>query len=148
MSTPEFPPDQTTRQVRDAGSPIDIYKEVLTQRYADFTGRSRRAEYWWFLLINSAVYTGIWVVGLILGAASDTLGALVIFLLVIYWLAVLVPSIAVTIRRLHDTSKSGWFLLIGLIPLVGAIILLVAYFTDGDRGQNQYGPSPKYVGEA
>ena len=66
-------------------------------------------------------------------------------LYVVYGLGVIVPGLAVAVRRLHDTNKSGWMLLIGLIPLVGSILLLVFYFTDGDPGTNRFGPSPKYV---
>ena len=69
-----------------------------------------------------------------------------VVLVVIYGLAVLLPGIAVGIRRLHDTDKSGWWLLIGLIPLVGIIVLIVFFATDGQPGPNQYGPSEKYAG--
>ena len=115
------------------------------KKYADFTGRARRAEYWWFLLINLGVIFGIVVLAIILSGSNDSLAGLGGILYVVYVLGIIVPSFAVTVRRLHDTGKSGWMLLIGLIPLVGPIILLVLYFTDGDRGANQYGPSPKYV---
>ena len=142
MSTPpEFPPEQSTSTILDAGSPIEIYKTVLTKKYADFSGRARRAEFWWFWAVN----LGVWVVLAILSGISDTLGNL---LAGIYWLAILVPSLAVAVRRLHDTNKSGWWLLIALVPVVGAIILLVFYLLDSDRGTNNYGPSPKYVGES
>ena len=145
MSTPEVPAEQSPRTVRDAGSPFDIYKSVLTQNYAEFTGRARRAEFWWFGLVNVVVYFGILVLSLILGSFSDTLGGLVFVLYVIYALAVIVPYFAVTVRRLHDTNKSGWMILIAMIPLVGPIALLVFYLTDGDPGENQYGPSTKYI---
>lgn len=135
----------TVRQTFDSGSALEIYKSVLTEKYADFTGRARRAELWWFALVNFVAYIVIFVVAFILGSISDGLGALGVFLYVVYALAVIVPSLAVAVRRLHDTGKSGWMLLIGLIPLVGPIVLLVFYFTDGDPGDNQYGASPKYV---
>ena len=146
MSTPEFPTSQPQgRQTLDPGSPLDIYKSVLTKKYADFTGRARRAEYWWFVLVNFGVIFGIVVLAIILSVSSDSLAGLGGALYVVYALGVIVPSLAVTVRRLHDTNKSGWMLLIGLIPFVGPILLLVFYFTDGDPGENQYGPSPKYV---
>ena len=135
----------TVRQTLEAGSPLDIYKSVLTKKYADFTGRARRAEYWWFALVNLGVLFGIIVVFFILGSMSDTLAVLMGILYVVYGLGVIVPGLAVAVRRLHDTNKSGWMLLIGLIPLVGSILLLVFYFTDGDPGTNRFGPSPKYV---
>ena len=135
----------TVRQTLEPGSPFDIYKSVLTEKYADFTGRARRAEYWWFLLVNLVVLVVISVVWLILRQISDTLGVIGALIYFVYAIGVLVPSLALTIRRLHDTSKSGWMIFIGLIPLVGPILLLVFYFTDGDPGPNQYGPSPKYA---
>ena len=107
------------------------------KRYAEFSGRSSRAEFWWFFLASFII--GI-VFNILIAVAS-------IFwvLYVIYALALLIPNIAVGIRRLHDTDKSGWWLLIGLIPLVGIIVLIVLFATDGQPGPNQYGPSEKYV---
>jgi len=145
LSTPEVPAEQSPRPVRDAGSPFDIYKSVVTQNYAEFNGRARRAEFWWFGLVNIGVYFGLLVLSLILGSFSDTLGVLVLVLYVIYALAVIVPMLAVTVRRLQDTNKSGWMILIAIIPIVGPIALLVFYFTDGDPAENQYGPSTKYI---
>ena len=135
----------TVRQTLVAGSPFDIYKSVLTKKYADFTGRARRAEYWWFVLINFVVIFSLVVLIIILAGSNDSLAGLGGIIYAVYALGVFVPSLAVTVRRLHDTNKSGWMLLIGLIPLVGPILLLVFYFTDGDLGTNRFGPSPKYV---
>ena len=135
----------TVRQTLEAGSPFDIYKSVLTKKYADFTGRARRAEYWWFVLINFVVIFSLLVLTIILSGSNDSLTGLGGIIYAVYALGVILPSLAVTVRRLHDTGKSGWMLLIGLIPFVGPIILLVFYFTDGEPGANQYGPSPKYV---
>ena len=132
----------TSRQVIPAPSPFELFKTVLTEKYADFNGRSRRAEFWWTALIN----LGIWFVFGILSLPfrDDGFGFVgVIFF--IYWAATIVPFLALAVRRLHDTNKSGWMILIGLIPLVGPIVLLVFYATDGDPGPNQYGPSNKYV---
>ena len=135
----------TVIQTLEAGSPFDIYKSVLTKKYADFTGRARRAEYWWFVLINFVVIFSLLVLTIILSGSNDSLTGLGGIIYAVYALGVILPSLAVTVRRLHDTGKSGWMLLIGLIPFVGPIILLVFYFTDGEPGANQYGPSPKYV---
>jgi len=135
----------TARQILDPGTPIDIYKSVLTDKYADFTGRARRAEYWWFALMNVIVITAIGIVSFILFSVSETLGYFGFAIYGVYALAVIVPGLAVAVRRLHDTNKSGWMLLVGFIPLVGPILLLVFYFTDGDPGPNQYGPSQKYA---
>ncbi len=135
----------TVRQTLEPGSPFDIYKSVLTKKYAEFTGRARRAEFWWFVLINFVVIFSLVVLIIILAGSDDSLTGLGGIIYAVYALGVIVPSLAVTVRRLHDTGKSGWMLLIGLIPFVGPIILLVFYFTDGEPGANQYGPSPKYV---
>ncbi len=113
---------------------VNWWKVVVLERYALFTGRAGRAEYWWFVLAN-------FIVLLILGALGRVS---VIFnvLYALYSLALIVPSIAVGIRRLHDTGRSGWWLLILLVPLVGFIVLIVFLATQGNPGANQYGPPP------
>lgn len=123
-------------------SPIDWAKRPL-QKYADFSDRATRAEYWWFYLFVIIAYVVASIVDSILGL-SGTVGpyGLIASLLM---LALLVPSIAVGARRLHDTDRSGWWLLIGLIPLIGAIVLLVFFVTEGTTGDNQYGSDP-YTG--
>lgn len=110
---------------------IGNWKLVVLERYAKFDGRAGREEFWFFVLANVAIYIAL----LILAQISN----IFIALYFVYWLATIVPSIAVAIRRLHDTDKSGWFLLIGLIPFVGFIILLVFYIQAGTEGPNQYG---------
>jgi uncharacterized membrane protein YhaH (DUF805 family) len=111
--------------------------------YARFDGRSRRSEYWYFALFVFVAY----VVGAgltkALGSIAEILGTLAGIALVLFWLATLVPSIAVGIRRLHDTGRSGWWLLIGLIPIIGSIVLIVFYVQDSQPATNDYGPSPK-----
>lgn len=115
---------------------MNYYTDVL-KKYAVFTGRATRKEYWMFFLINLVISI---VLGLIernvLGMQSAPISSL-------YSLAVLLPSIGVGIRRLHDTNRSGWWLLIALVPLVGAIVLIVFLATDSLPGENQYGPNPK-----
>ena len=117
---------------------VTYWKKCVLENYANFSGRARRAEYWWFALANAIVY-------LVLFALMRVSGVFVI-LYIAYGLAMIVPGIAVAIRRLHDTGKTGWMLLISFIPLVGAIILLVFFLTDSDKGTNAYGPSEKYPG--
>ena len=116
---------------------IGYWKRVVLEKYADFTGRARRSEYWWFTLAN---IIAVFVLAILIAVAD-------IFwvLYVIYGLALIIPSIAVTIRRLHDTDKSGWWILIALVPFVGGIILLVFMCIDSTRGTNQWGPSEKYA---
>lgn len=111
------------------------YIAVLKQ-YASSSGRSRRQEYWMFTLINTLVVIGILIVQGILGFKFPVLSFA-------YALAVLCPHINVAIRRLHDTNRSGWWLLIGIIPIIGAIVLLVFTVQDSQPGNNRFGPNPK-----
>jgi uncharacterized membrane protein YhaH (DUF805 family) len=106
-------------------------------KYATFSGRARRSEFWWFTLALILVYI---VAGIIDAAIGNQILEFVVLL------ATIVPSLAVTMRRLHDTGRSGWWILIGLIPIVGGIILLVFECGDSQPGTNQYGPSPKELG--
>jgi uncharacterized membrane protein YhaH (DUF805 family) len=121
-------------------SPFDYMKLPLT-RYADFSGRSRRMEYWMFTIgvLGASVVAGI--VDKIIGMSGMLFG-LYGPLQMILLLGTLVPSIACVVRRLHDQDKSGWLALIGLIPLVN-LVLLVFMFLEGTRGSNQYGADPK-----
>jgi uncharacterized membrane protein YhaH (DUF805 family) len=117
---------------------VSYWKKAVLENYAEFSGRSRRAEFWWFALANFIVN----IVFTVLGQAT----ALFTILGFVYGLAVLIPGIAVGIRRLHDTGKSGWWLLIALIPFVGVIVLIVFMATDSTPGTNEWGSSPKYGG--
>ena len=121
---------------------MNWYLEVL-KKYADFNGRARRKEYWMFFLFNVIISIALLIVDGILGtsAVPGTMGLLG----VIYLLALLVPGIAVAIRRLHDTGRSGWWILIGLVPFVGGIILIVFLVQDSTPGDNQFGRNPKMV---
>ena len=110
--------------------------------YADFGGRARRSEYWYFTLMNIFISMVITVLQRSLGVKSG-LYTLISGLYGIYTLGVLIPGLAVSCRRLHDIGKSGWFLLINLIPLVGQIILIVWLCQDSSPGSNQYGEYPK-----
>ena len=107
-----------------------------------FTGRSRRTEYWTFTLINLAISLILSVLGAILGSIISILGTLVGIISLVFSLALLLPWIAVGIRRLHDTGRSGWWLLIGLVPLVG-LVLIYFLVLDSQPGSNQYGSNPK-----
>ncbi|HEX3329994.1 MAG TPA: DUF805 domain-containing protein [Gaiellales bacterium] len=108
------------------------YTDVIKQ-YAVFHGRAGRPEYWWFTLINFIISVALDVV--LRGAAGQLIGA-------IYGLAVLLPSIGVAIRRLHDTNRTGWWLLVGIIPVVGWVWIIVLLALAGDDGPNRYGPPP------
>ncbi len=121
---------------------MDWYLKVLKQ-YADFSGRARRKEYWMFVLFNAIFYFIAIVLDNILGIAIEGVGYGPLYIL--YTLAVLLPGLAVSVRRLHDVGKSGWMILISLIPIIGAIWLIVLTVTDGNPGENEYGPNPKEV---
>jgi uncharacterized membrane protein YhaH (DUF805 family) len=119
---------------------MDWYLMVL-KKYAQFSGRSRRKELWMFVLFNMLIVFVLEILGIVL--RENALGKIILFLLVIYALATLIPGLAVGIRRLHDTGRSGWWLLICLVPFVGGLILLVFYVLDSTPGANEYGPNPK-----
>jgi uncharacterized membrane protein YhaH (DUF805 family) len=116
------------------------YLEVL-KKYAQFSGRARRKEYWYFVLFNMIFSIVLAMVDNLTGTLNPESG--VGLLSGIYSLAVLIPSIAVAFRRLHDTGRSAWWLLIGLIPLIGWIVLIVFLVQDSQEGENEYGVSPK-----
>jgi uncharacterized membrane protein YhaH (DUF805 family) len=124
------------------------------RRYFNFKGRSRRREYWWFTLINTGIMGMLALLFAITQSAASSESsepAAAVFWMVVLWLfiiAVTVPSIAVGVRRLHDTNRSGWWVVLGLIPyvnFVSGIVLLVFYCIDSDPGTNQYGPNPKEI---
>lgn len=122
------------------------------KRYADFEGRSRRMEYWMFQLGVIILYVGVMIIASILGAivgqASEELAGLLIVIPILFIaIALFIPSLAVTVRRLHDQDKSGWWILISFIPF-GSIVLFVFTLLEGTPGPNQYGPDPKGDGEA
>lgn len=121
------------------------YLGVLKQ-YANFSGRARRKELWMFALFNVVIAAVL----LILNAAvsKGSVSGPFYILLVLYYLAVLLPSIAVGVRRLHDTNRSGFWILISLVPIVGSIVLLVFYLLPGDAGANSHGADPKAAGGA
>ena len=116
-------------------------RSVLTQ-YVGFGGRARRSEYWWYALFSVLVGIVAVILDNALGTDFESTGNGLISLLLN--LALFLPSLAVAVRRLHDTDRSGWWLLIALIPLVGAIVLLVFFCQDGTPGKNRFGNSPKH----
>ena len=114
---------------------------MVLKNYAGFSGRARRKEYWFFVLFNFLITIALLFVDGFAGTFNPQTGFGA--LSAIYGLAVFIPTIAVTVRRLHDTSRTGWWLLIGFIPLIGAIVLLVFMFLDSTAGTNEYGLDPK-----
>ncbi|MEX0918893.1 MAG: DUF805 domain-containing protein [Candidatus Paceibacterota bacterium] len=116
---------------------MNYYLSVL-KKYAVFSGRSQRAEYWYFNLFNIIIATILGIISAIVGDDFSILGLL-------YALAVFLPTLGVSVRRLHDIGKSGWMLLISLIPLIGWIWFIVLMVTDSNPGDNKYGPNPKGI---
>ena len=114
--------------------------QTVLQKYADFTGRARRSEYWWFVLAYSVVNFVISLIGSIAGGGVQTATSVISGII---GLGLIVPSLSVGARRLHDIGKSGWWQLLSLIPCVGGIILIIWCAKDSDPGDNMYGPNPK-----
>lgn len=114
---------------------------MAMKKYADFAGRSRRSEYWYFVLFYFLIYIGLAIVDGISGAYNARAG--IGMLGGLFAIAMLIPSLSVSVRRLHDTDRSGWWVLINIIPLIGAIIFLVFAVQDSTPGDNQYGANPK-----
>lgn len=125
----------------------EYYVNTLKNNYANFEGRARRSEYWYYVLFYGILYIALYAIA-IAGLAMDipVLGMIGGGLAMIFGLANLIPNLAVGVRRLHDTGKSGWMLLVGFIPLIGAILLIVWLASDSTPGSNQYGPNPKEIG--
>ncbi len=130
-------------------SPAHLWRRAMIDKFANFDGRATRGEYWYVYLINMVLAVFASVVFSILSwiAGDGFLAIIVRILLVIFYvvsLALIIPGIALAVRRLHDTNRSGWWLLLGFVPF-GFIALLVFYFTAGDAGENNYGPPAAYT---
>lgn len=138
---------------------ISTFKNTLFNNYANFSGRADRVEMWVFVaglylafcIIYLLMYPFI-MVGTIFGAVASSgggstmpaIGILLMYLIIgLIYLSVLIPLLGVSVRRLHDTGRSGWYVLLGLIPFLGSIPLIVLLSIDGDRGENIYGADPK-----
>lgn len=106
---------------------IEWYKKVVFENYLNFDGRARRSEYWWFFLMNLIISITLFIIGFMIEFP---------FLRLVYSIAVLIPSIAVVVRRMHDIGKSGWYI---IIPIYNIVLLA----TEGDYGENEYGEDPK-----
>ena len=123
---------------------MSYYLEAL-KKYAVFHGRAHRAEFWWFVLFNAIFSFALNITfGARVGVPEESVSSTTPLAILpsIYALAVLLPALGVSIRRLHDTNRSGWWLLIAFFPLVGVIVLIVFYAQAGDAGENQFGPDP------
>lgn len=115
---------------------IENFKHVVLENYANFEGRARRREYWMYALAQFILVYGVIILGILLMSISNTLGGIVIGIAYLILFAILIPSLAVAIRRMHDVGKSGWYLWIPIYNIILAV-------TEGDQGSNEYGPDPK-----
>jgi uncharacterized membrane protein YhaH (DUF805 family) len=113
---------------------MNSYMAAL-RRYAEFSGRSRRSEFWIFALVNFLVSLALGLIEAVVGLPPS--------LSVIYALFVLIPWIAVTVRRLHDTDRSGWWILVWFVPVIGFFVMLLFMILEGTKGPNRFGPDPK-----
>ena len=118
------------------------YIDVL-KKYTVFSGRARRKEFWMFFLFSTIISVILAVVDEFMGWQFEMGGDIIGFLSTLYYLAVVVPYLAVIVRRLHDTERTGWWMLIAFIPFVGVLILLVFLILQGTKGDNRFGPDPK-----
>ncbi len=119
------------------------FLEALTKKYATLEGRARRSEYWYFVLFYVLAAVALSIVDVVVGTYHEESGFGLFSGL--FMLATLVPSIAITARRLHDTDRSGWWQLLYFIPLLGAVVMLVFMVLDSQPGANRFGPNPKGV---
>ena len=123
---------------------MEWYLKVLRQ-FTDFEGRARRKEYWMYTLVNAIFLLIAITLDNVLGLANEDYFIGPIYM--VYALAVILPGLAVSVRRLHDVGKSGWMILISFIPIIGGIWLLILFVTDGQVGENEYGLNPKEESE-
>lgn len=119
---------------------MNWYLKVVKGNYANFKGRARRQEYWMFAFINLMIAVLLSIVDTVVFSAGNFIFSS------LYMLIVLIPGIAVAVRRLHDTSRSGWWMLLAVIPVIGVLALIIMMCVDSTPAPNQYGSNPKGIG--
>ena len=123
---------------------IENYKNVVFNNYANFEGRARRREYWLFYLANAIIYLILFLSYCLCRCLGSSIYMDIFCLvLLLFNLVLFIPNLALSVRRLHDTNRSGWWVLISLIPTIGTIIFFVFSVLPGTEGENEYGPDPK-----
>ena len=126
----------------------DIFKLTMTKNFAEFSGRATRREYWMFQLAGILFWFvfsfAVVILSGVLSLIDESLVIVAMFLSYLYPLAILIPSLGILVRRLHDTGRSGWMILLSLIPFVGPIVLFIFTLLDSQTGTNAYGSSLKY----
>jgi uncharacterized membrane protein YhaH (DUF805 family) len=109
-------------------------RNLTTGAYAQFSGRASRSEYWWFAVASLLLVIAAAIVDIAIGSFVVTSLA---------YLFIIIPGIALSVRRLHDTNRSGWYLLLNLVPVIGSIVIFIWSVTPGDKKANQFGPPSK-----
>jgi uncharacterized membrane protein YhaH (DUF805 family) len=129
---------------------MEWYLKVMRDNYANFKGRARRKEYWMYTLIFTVLFIALMAIMFSALSFSDETGTeagpgvyLTVLLFFVLLVAHFIPSLALTVRRLHDTGKSGWWYLIVFVPYLGNFVIFIFTLIDGDEGENKYGPNPK-----
>jgi uncharacterized membrane protein YhaH (DUF805 family) len=125
---------------------MNWYLKVLKEHYADFSGRARRKEYWMFILFHVIVTFILAIVASVFSTTEEPTSYAIFIILGIYILATFIPALALSVRRLHDVGKSGWFYLINFIPYIGGFILIIFACMDGENKPNKWGENPKGTG--
>lgn len=119
------------------GKCMNYFIEGITTKYADFSGRARRKEYWMFALFYVLLYT---IISIVANVLPESVGSLV---LLVFVLGLFIPCLSALVRRLHDTGRSGWWILLQIIPIIGPIVIFIFCVLDGEPTENEYGPNPK-----
>jgi uncharacterized membrane protein YhaH (DUF805 family) len=119
----------------DANGIIGNFRSIVTEHYVDFQGRARRAQYWYYMLVYMVIFIVLAIIQQVIGMRGLLTGLL--------GLALLLHSLGLAFRRIHDTDRSAWWLLIGLIPIIGALVLIYFFIQPGTSGSNTYGADPK-----
>lgn len=112
------------------------YFDVI-KKYMVFNGRATRSEYWYFALFNNIITITLFLAWKLTGSILFDM------ICMVYILSVMLPALGVSVRRMHDTGLSGWWVLLGVIPFIGSLVLLVMFIRDSQVGDNPYGPDPK-----
>lgn len=125
---------------------MDWFLKTLKENYANFDGRARRKEFWMFVLFVALIYVALMIVATVLSFISSTLGGLIYGIAGLAMLGLLIPSLAVGVRRLHDTGKPTWYIVFSFLPIV-SFYYLYLMIVEGDKGPNEFGPDPKEAGD-
>lgn len=137
---------QNASQTRNENGQLSLFAlflEALTKRYAQFSGRASKREFWGYMLFRMVAVVAIFFVAMIMFAINESLGSIFNLLCWLFGIALVIPDLSVSVRRLHDTGKSGWWYLISVIPLIGWIWLIILWCQASVNEDNQWGGLPE-----